>query len=79
MSHDVDPIFHHEAVVPSDVTAQPNGKFRAIFVGVGGDVSVHVNGVSLLYKNLASGVWLSVRGTRVNATGTTAGSLIAGY
>lgn len=65
------------AIVPSnatDLTTLP----RAIYVGQTGDISLRLpEGGSLLLKNVQSGSFLPIRAIGVNATGTTAGSLVA--
>lgn len=65
------------AIVPNDsinLAAMP----RAIYVGQGGNVSaVMAGGQVIAFQNVPSGAMLPVRVSRVNATGTTAGALIA--
>lgn len=65
------------AIVPSnstDLTTLP----RAIYVGQTGDISLRLpEGGSILLTNVQSGSFLPIRAIGVNATGTTAGSLLA--
>jgi len=65
------------AVTPSNTVDHVNGKADALYIGVAGDVTLIVNGVAVLFKNAAG--MLSVNSTRVNATGTTASSIVALY
>lgn len=72
---------NHVAVVPHDTTNLTH-LARAVYVGVGGDVSVEMLGVdgnplSLVYKNVPSGSYLLGRIRRVNSTGTNATNMIA--
>ena len=68
-----------EAITPSDTVGYTGGEARAIWVGVGGDVTCMMEGVAILFKNAPTGSVLPVRSTRVNATATTASSLVALY
>lgn len=53
---------------------------RALFVGVGGDVSlVTLNGDTVVFKNVPSGTILPVACTNVTTTNTTATNLVALY
>lgn len=64
------------AVVPSDSTDLPDGA-RALWVGTAGHVSVtDSRGNTVTLKN-ASGLIGPFRIVRVNATGTTAGDIVA--
>lgn len=74
------PASNAEVVIPHDVTNLGN-TCRSIFVGTGGDVSVEMagEGSAIVHKNLPSGSTLTVRATRVNATGTTASDLVSWY
>ena len=66
------------AVTPSDTVNQPV-RFRALWVGVGGNVSVFfADGTSVVFAGVPAGMF-PVGGLRVNATGTTASSLVAVY
>ena len=72
---------NHVAVVAHDST---NFTYlaRAVYVGVGGDISVEMlgadgNPLSLVYKNVPSGSYLLGRIRRVNSTGTNATNMIA--
>ena len=65
------------AVTPSDSVDFAAGICRAIFVGVQGDVSAVIGGVSLVFKN-AIGI-VPIRVSRINSTGTTATDIVALY
>jgi len=53
---------------------------RAIFVGVGGDVSVVTRlGTTVVFKNVPSGAVLPVASTNVTTANTTATNLVALY
>jgi len=67
------------AVTPNnsaDVTGAP---YKALYVGVGGDVVLDLNstGETILFKNLASGQLLPVVFDRVDSTNTTATNMVA--
>ena len=65
------------AVIPSDSVdlATP---CRSIYVGTAGNiVLVTISGTTLTFVNVAAGSILPVRASRIRATNTTAGSLIA--
>jgi hypothetical protein len=65
------------AVTPSD-TVSVATPFRALWVGVTGDVAVLMLGGNVLtFLNVPSGSILPASGSRVNATGTTATSILA--
>lgn len=70
-----------EVIVPSDTRTGANefSKFsRAIYVGVGGDVTVITpDGSVLPYVGVASGTTLEVQAKQVLDTGTTATSMLA--
>ena len=66
------------AITPSDTVVQPV-PFRAIWVGVTGNISVtFYDGTSFTFVGVPVGMF-SHGGIRVNATGTTATSLGAVY
>jgi hypothetical protein len=74
------PIMETAVVVPSDstdITDLP----RAIWVGVGGDVTLMAaaDQTSRVFKNVASGTLLPIRARRIYNTGTSASSIIACY
>lgn len=54
-------------------------KARAIYVGVGGDINLTVNGSNVLFKNAVAGSIIPVNSTKVVSTNTTATNLIALY
>jgi hypothetical protein len=69
-----------EAVTPSNSTPFPGGRCSALFIGVGGDVTIlNSDGTAVTFKNLANGSYLDCKTTRVNATGTTATDIVALY
>ena len=53
--------------------------YEAFYIGVGGDISLDcaTSGANIVFKNVASGQILPVRATVVNATNTTATSIVA--
>lgn len=57
-----------------------NSKFpRALYVGVGGDVSITtMSGATVTLVGLAGGIWHPIMFKRVRVTGTTATSILAG-
>jgi hypothetical protein len=65
------------AIVPSDATnlaVLP----RAVWVGQGGNISVVMpGGQTVTLQGIAAGTLLPLRPARVNATGTTAGAMVA--
>lgn len=65
------------AIVPSDTVPLATVPKR-IFVGTGGHVTLRgMHGTAdVVYRNVASGVYLNVRPGFVRATGTTAADLI---
>jgi len=65
------------AVIPNDATDLAVTS-RALFIGQAGDVSVvMLGGQTITFAGLAAGTLLPVRVSRVKATGTTAGSIVA--
>lgn len=66
------------AVTPDDAVNFTQGKTRALYVGVAGDVTAIVGGIAVLFKAMPVGVhWIGV--TRVNSTATTATNMVALY
>ena len=67
------------AVTPSDSADVTGSPYTALYVGVGGDVRLDLNGSgeAVVFKNLASGQLLPVLYDRVHSTGTTATNLVA--
>tara|TARA_R100000742_G_C4266048_1_gene84130 strand:- start:297 stop:572 length:276 start_codon:yes stop_codon:yes gene_type:complete len=67
------------AVSPNDGADVTGAPYKALYVGVGGDVALDLNnsGEAIVFKNLASGQILPVVFDRVDATGTTATNMIA--
>jgi hypothetical protein len=65
------------SVTPSDST-NLSVVPRALYVGLTGNVSaVLLGGQSISFQGVQAGTVLPVRVTRVNATGTTAGGIVA--
>lgn len=65
------------AVTPSD-TVSVDTPFRALYVGVTGNVAVLMLGGNVLtFVAVPAGSFLPASGSRVNATGTTASSILA--
>jgi hypothetical protein len=72
------------AVTPSDTTVV---NCRALYVGTGGNVAVHMAGVvgispretSVVFSNVASGTILPISCYRVLSTSTTASNIVALY
>ena len=68
------------AVTPSDSTDLTYSTCRAIYVGGDGNVSlVDGNAATIVFTGVTAGSILPVQTARVNATGTTATSIIALY
>ncbi len=64
-------------IVPSD-TATLSVTPRALYVGQGGNLAlVMAGGQSVTFEGVPAGTLLPVRPQLVNATGTTAGALVA--
>jgi hypothetical protein len=58
-------------------TPPTGGVFNGLWVGTTGNVSVtSVSGVTKIFKNVASGTPLPVRGTLVTSSGTTATDIL---
>ena len=73
-----DPATSYAALTPSDTTDEGT-QFRGLYIGVSGDVVVvGPNDSAVTFANVPVGV-LPVVGKRVNATGTTASSIVALY
>lgn len=73
------PVVDAAAVTPSDTTDLAFVT-RALYVGVAGDVVVITQkGTTVTLGSLAAGMWHPIRVSRVLATGTTAGAILAGY
>lgn len=75
MSNIGDPGVYGEAVTPSD-TVNSTAPFRSLYVGVTGNISVQMRNGAVVFANVPVGIH-PIQGTRVNATGTTASSLVA--
>lgn len=65
-------------VTPSDTVDLPGGPALWLYVGVSGDITADVAGVTVLFKAVPVGpLW--VRAVRVRATATTATNIVALY
>lgn len=67
------------ALTPSDSTDVPNGSCRALYVGVGGNLSIVTGGATVTFAGVLGGTVLPVSCSRVRSTGTTASSIVALY
>tara|TARA_R110002012_G_scaffold130733_2_gene283265 strand:- start:706 stop:957 length:252 start_codon:yes stop_codon:yes gene_type:complete len=69
------------AVTPNDSTdLDLTPPCRAIYVGVGGDISINdIGGETVVFKNTIAGSVIPVQTARINATATTATNLVALY
>jgi len=71
------PGYQFSAISPSDSVNETKGPFRAIFVGVGGDIAVvGLDNVAVTFKNAISGSIIPVIGKRVNSTNTAATDMV---
>lgn len=66
-----------ETVVPSDVT-NLSSPCRSIYVGVSGNISavMYGDGATVVFANVPVGIF-PIQATRINATGTTATTMVA--
>lgn len=73
------PVRFAGTITPHDTTLLPQPAF--VYVGSSGDVSILMDGGrnSVTFANVNAGTVLPVLAARVNATGTTATSLVAMY
>lgn len=70
------PATHFPAITPSDSVPILGGT-RALYVGVGGNVSViSAAGNTTTFANVATGTILPIRVTHVRSTGTTATNIV---
>ena len=73
------PLQELAAVTPNDTNAVPMGFFRAVYLTVGGTVSLTpIRGTAITITGLATGVWHPLAGTHIRATGTTATGILVG-
>ena len=73
------PALHAVAVTPHDSTDLTNDA-RSLYVGVTGDVTLLTSGGEvILFTAVPAGAILPIRTRRVNATATTATSIVALY
>lgn len=64
------------AITPHDTTNFTT-RARAVYVGVSGDITaVFADGAAVLFKSVPQGSVLPIEIRRINATGTTASSLV---
>ena len=75
------PAHNYVAITPNDSIPLAGGACRALFIGVGGDVTVYAKGsaTAVTFKNTASGAILPIGAATVLATNTTATSIVALY
>jgi len=72
------PGYNFTAVTPSDTIDDPNGPFKAIYVGSAGNiVIVGIDNVAVTFVGALAGSILPLIGRRINSTNTTASSLVA--
>lgn len=72
--------YAYKPVTPSNTVDIPSGACDALWVGIGGDVEcVSTQGGVVVFKNVPSGFMLLTKVARVNATNTTAASIVALY
>jgi hypothetical protein len=80
----ITPPCNAKAVTPHDSTSFAFGTAKAIYVGVGGNISVEMVGDGdsthrTVFSNVLGGTILPVQCSRVNSTSTTATTLVALY
>ena len=73
------PAAHAAAVTPSDTVDMAYASKRLWIGGAGNVTLITVGGETVDYVGVPAGVYLSVRATRVKATGTTSTSIVAEY
>lgn len=78
MANTSDPTRFWAPITPSDTVNITDGETNYIYVGVTGNVTCVCNGVVVLFSNLAVG-YHPIKTTRVNATGTTATTMLAAH
>lgn len=77
INHDTSSASRAASITPSN-TVNLTESTRAIYVGVGGDISCEMaGGGTQVFKNLAAGIAHPLQVSRVNSTGTTASELVA--
>jgi hypothetical protein len=74
------PARNAEVVTPSDVTELVY-ESRALYVGVGGNISVQMagTGTAIVFTGVPAGTILPIRIARVNSTSTTATNMVSLY
>lgn len=71
------PAYTYSAITTSDTVDESKGPFRAIFCGVAGNIAVvGLDNVAVTFVGVLAGAILPLIGRRVNATNTTASSLV---
>lgn len=71
------PANQFSAITTSDTADDAKGPFRAIFVGAAGNIAVvGLDNVAVTFVGAIAGSIIPVIGRRVNATNTTASSLV---
>jgi len=71
------PGYSFSAITPSDTIDDPKGPFKAIYVGVGGDIAiVGLDNVAVTFKGAITGSILPLIGRRVNSTNTGATDMV---
>lgn len=71
------PANQFSAISPSDSTDETKGPFRAIYVGVAGNIAVvGLDNTAVTFVGVIAGSIIPVLGRRVNSTNTTASSLV---
>lgn len=72
------PAYTYAAITPSDTVDESKGPFKAFFCGVAGNVAiVGLDNVAVTLVGCVAGAIYPLIGRRVNATNTTATSLVA--
>lgn len=71
------PGYSFSAITPSDTVDDAKGPFKAIYVGGAGQIAiVGIDNVAVTFVGVLAGSILPLIGRRVNATNTTAVSLV---
>jgi len=75
---EIAPAAHYAAVTPSDTIGF--AECEALYIGVAGNVvAVTPGGTAVTFVGVAAGLILPIRAKRINATSTTATSIVALY
>jgi hypothetical protein len=71
------PGYSFSAITPSDSVDEAKGPFKAIYVGVGGDIAiVGLDNAAVTFKGAVTGSIIPVIGRRVNSTNTAATDMV---